>query len=52
MLRPEVPSLVDEVHGRATASFTQLDAIRLGLVVGSNRARKMLKGRTSIYMFC
>ena len=52
MLRPAVPSLGDEVHGSATASFTRLDAIRLGLVVGADRARKMLKSRTSIHILC
>ena len=51
MLRPAVPASAQEVHGSATSSFTQLDAIRLGLIVGSERARKMLKSKTNVNLF-
>ena len=52
MLRPVATSSAEEPHRSAVVLYSQYAAIKLGLVVGSERARKMLKSKTGVHVFC
>ena len=39
-------------HATVSVLFTTYDALRLKSIAGAMRAKKMLKGKTSTFLFC